>query len=316
MLFNKKKVVVKNRKNTKPATKYNIYKINFDGVAYVEAATYEEAKQFFNAGKILTENHRSAVVNVMTREEYSDSLSGKKDDKLTGLILAKYIINYALDCKRPISHLQLQKLMYYVNLSYLMSKGKCLIDEPFYVYPLGPTNREVYDMYKAYGPSKIFSHSKYEYKFSKQEESVIQYTLEKLLKMKSVELIDFSHREDSAWHKAMKENGMYSAIDIRLINEERANLLRNKEKAKTMNESEKEIGEPKWHYSVGIEEPEILGSGSVYKTLLFTGNKEKAIEFFNNNPQCNYFARWRTTKDLRRITEFYNKEKGVFQDDA
>ncbi|MFX4243409.1 Panacea domain-containing protein, partial [Aliarcobacter butzleri] len=66
--------------------------------------------------------------------------------------LANYIINKSIDSKKPVSNLQLQKMIYFVNLYYFRLTGAFLLDgEQFEAWQHGPVIPEVYREYATYG---------------------------------------------------------------------------------------------------------------------------------------------------------------------
>ena len=77
-------------------------------------------------------------------------------------ILVNYIITLTNEWKRPVSNLQLGKILYLVNVLYLSEKKKVLItDEQFKAHKFGPVIQSVYDDYFAYGSNPIFVTSKH-----------------------------------------------------------------------------------------------------------------------------------------------------------
>lgn len=76
-------------------------------------------------------------------------------------ILVNYIITLTNEWERPISNLQLGKILYLVNLFYLSEKGRVLItDEQFKAHKIGPVIQSVYDEYFICGSNPIFTTSK------------------------------------------------------------------------------------------------------------------------------------------------------------
>ncbi|MCF0155331.1 MAG: DUF4065 domain-containing protein [Veillonella sp.] len=74
----------------------------------------------------------------------------KKDFTITALDVAKYLLAH-----KAMSHLKLQKLIYFVYAEYLVKYGKALFSEPILAYKHGPVVREIYDIYKNYGARTI-----------------------------------------------------------------------------------------------------------------------------------------------------------------
>jgi uncharacterized phage-associated protein len=61
---------------------------------------------------------------------------------------------YILNTQKAVTHLKLQKLLYYLKVWGLVS-GNQVISEDFIKWKHGPVNKKVYDAYKKYGYSSI-----------------------------------------------------------------------------------------------------------------------------------------------------------------
>lgn len=142
---------------------------------------------------------------------------------MNALNVSKYIINYALSNNNPISNLQLQKILYFLDGEYFGITREFLLDDYFVAYPLGPVIESVYQVYKGYGASKIFDRNdgvKLDLDINEQTVNSILY---RRVKMSAHDLVDESHIEGRAWDKTVKTLGMYSRIDRRLMEEDFAN---------------------------------------------------------------------------------------------
>ena len=71
--------------------------------------------------------------------------------------VANYIVTKAIERDQPVTHLKLQKLLYYVVAKYLKDTGRYLIVEPIYKWQFGPVVKEVYHAFKTYGSEAIRS---------------------------------------------------------------------------------------------------------------------------------------------------------------
>lgn len=73
--------------------------------------------------------------------------------------LADYIIIKANELSKPVSNLMLQKVMYYLNVMYLLSNNNkenpLVSDANFERWDYGPVIRDVYNEYSSYGSSEI-----------------------------------------------------------------------------------------------------------------------------------------------------------------
>lgn len=138
---------------------------------------------------------------------------------MEALDVAKYIINKAIDMDKPISNLQLQKILYFAHLESL-KQGEKLIDEPFEAWDLGPVIRSVYNEFCVYGANRLAL---------KEECSIpslpnIDSELIKLIETPSWDLTELINNPNSAWAKSHKE-GEKNIIPDSLMSKEAKKLL-------------------------------------------------------------------------------------------
>ena len=69
--------------------------------------------------------------------------------------VALWILEKAKERGIGISHMQLQKLLYYCQGQYIAMTGKKLFDEPIEAWEHGPVVRSVYNVFKRHGKSNI-----------------------------------------------------------------------------------------------------------------------------------------------------------------
>ena len=72
------------------------------------------------------------------------------DSKVSAIDIAKFFL-----AMRPLSHLQLQKLIYLAYKAYLFEYSKSLFDEKIVAFKYGPVVEEVYQKFKKYGSEII-----------------------------------------------------------------------------------------------------------------------------------------------------------------
>ena len=70
---------------------------------------------------------------------------------ISAIDLSNYVIGQACIMKRPISHLKLQKILYYIQGKHLGIYRRPLFPELIEAWPYGPVIREVYVKYVSYG---------------------------------------------------------------------------------------------------------------------------------------------------------------------
>lgn len=75
--------------------------------------------------------------------------------------VANYIVWRANAMGKPVTHLKLQKLLYYVVAKYLQKYDQNLIEEPILKWQYGPVVKSVYHQFKILGAAPIVELSEY-----------------------------------------------------------------------------------------------------------------------------------------------------------
>ncbi|OOW10666.1 hypothetical protein MF4640_14670 [Acinetobacter sp. MF4640] len=142
---------------------------------------------------------------------------------MKALDVANYIVDFVSRSHpdEKLTHVKLQKIIYYSYATFLKEKGLSLFPEKIEKWQYGPVVRSVYDQFKSFGYSHISSPKtelimsveatgavKFEYK--KFDDSVIQQipganeTIDKvvssLISHDAFDLVEMTHQEDS-WKK-------------------------------------------------------------------------------------------------------------------
>lgn len=76
--------------------------------------------------------------------------------------VADFILNNRIKAGRPITNLELQKYLYFVNAKFLYESGQPLFEEPIEKWKFGPVVSEVYHQYKHNKGNKITELSQHE----------------------------------------------------------------------------------------------------------------------------------------------------------
>lgn len=77
------------------------------------------------------------------------------------LDIARYIINYSCEIERKITNLKLQKLLYYVQAEFLVSKNERCFDDEIVSWDYGPVVISVYDEFKYSGRMELQKQENY-----------------------------------------------------------------------------------------------------------------------------------------------------------
>lgn len=134
--------------------------------------------------------------------------------------VANYIVWRANNMKQPVTHLKLQKLLYYVVATYLQTHKSHLIDETIVKWQYGPVVKSVYHQFKILGSLKITEPSEYILNKDPKDlfavkwadvnqivqdldnistfKKVVDRVLDDLLPLSAFQLVDITHAEP-AW---------------------------------------------------------------------------------------------------------------------
>lgn len=159
-------------------------------------------------------------------EEFTNVLVG--DLKITALDVAKFFLSF-----KPLSQLQIQKLVYLAYREYLVDYNQKLFDEKIVAYRYGPVVEEIYQIFKKYGSYEIELEDTCEYVLKnihlpqaigrlflaenhKQIISTLLRIIEKYGDMTGSQLVKLTHTKGGAWDSVYVE-GMNCEITDTII---------------------------------------------------------------------------------------------------
>lgn len=111
--------------------------------------------------------------------------------------VATYVVTYFSSQRNPITHLKLQKLLYFLWVDYYRSTSQPLFEDNICAWRLGPVVPEVYSEFCVY--SSIPIDMQYPVNISEQDQRIMNQTLDSLGQKSASCLVDITHREGSAW---------------------------------------------------------------------------------------------------------------------
>ena len=118
----------------------------------------------------------------------------------TALDIAKYIVQEALRRKAPVSNLKLQKLLYFVQGTYLAMYKEVAFQDKIIAWQYGPVVRDVYYAYSMFGANDIIPIDNDEIiELSPKLKEVIDLVLDKLLNASAIALVNETHKKNSPW---------------------------------------------------------------------------------------------------------------------
>ena len=137
------------------------------------------------------------------------------------------IINQAFIHRQDLTHLKLQKLLYYVSGYYLASKNESLIDYAFEAWDYGPVVPAIYHEFKKYGNAPIKLASKFcldsgaeivipPVTDDKLFDKVLSFVWENYGKYSAEQLSQMTHELNTPWDITKKGNPGIKNADIPL----------------------------------------------------------------------------------------------------
>lgn len=129
--------------------------------------------------------------------------------------LSKYIVTKCANDKCPITNLQLQKILYYIQKDYL-SRNELAFDDLFEAWQFGPVIRQVYYYFCGNGAMPIIS--KYDTVIDKSDRCHVDPIVEEKRKLDPWDLVEDTHKQGRAWAKVFNHGqGNKHIIDNDLI---------------------------------------------------------------------------------------------------
>lgn len=112
------------------------------------------------------------------------------------LDIAKYIINKCIALGRPVSNLQLQKILYYVQGEFMKnSNGEALFQDDIEAWQYGPVVRDVYYAFNNYSSSDISDIQECDEQLTDYEKNIVDPVIEQKSKLSAWELVQKTHSE-------------------------------------------------------------------------------------------------------------------------
>ena len=130
--------------------------------------------------------------------------------------LSTYIVSKCINEDCPISNLQLQKILYYIQKAFL-NRGDRAFSDNIEAWQFGPVVPNVYDHYCGYGAMPI-SFSSIKYDVAKEDKQLIDSIVESKRVLAPWDLVEETHKKGGAWDKTYKNgSGSHEVIPTELI---------------------------------------------------------------------------------------------------
>ena len=114
----------------------------------------------------------------------------------SALNIAKYIIDKCTKDRDPISNLQLQKILYYIQREFLQ-QGAMAFSEDIEAWQFGPVVPEVYKQYCGFGALPI--RMRYVVTIQSSDKNIINPIIEKKRILNPWDMVSDTHSSGKAW---------------------------------------------------------------------------------------------------------------------
>ena len=131
--------------------------------------------------------------------------------------IAMYVVNLCTLNGTPVSNLQLQKILYYIQINFFRRMGNAAFNNKIEAWKYGPVVPDVYDEFGRYGAAKICKlYGGLDWIFSDEERTLIERVVNACTSISPWELVDKSHRVGGPWEMVYQE-GRKNEIPVTLI---------------------------------------------------------------------------------------------------
>lgn len=115
---------------------------------------------------------------------------------VTALQLAHYVLQYTTKKNIRITHLQLQKVLYYIQGYHLQRFGVPLFDDKIEAWQYGPVVSSVYRKYFVQGSLPLRSEGDVALDVTQEQKVLIDAVIEKKARLRAAQLVSATHAED------------------------------------------------------------------------------------------------------------------------
>lgn len=124
---------------------------------------------------------------------------------LSALDLSKYIITKCMNDRKPISNLQLQKILYYIQVEFLQKRGVRAFSDEIEAWQFGPVVKAVYQQYCGAGSLPLrFVYEDVE-NISSGEKEIINSIVTDKREKEPWDLVAETHAEGKAWSRVYQD---------------------------------------------------------------------------------------------------------------
>lgn len=120
--------------------------------------------------------------------------------------VANYVIAYGMKISHPVSNLQLQKILYYIQVHFLKEKGIPFFKDEIEAWQFGPVIPTVYYQYAAWGPAPITMFKTQKIDLEQEEKKDLEQIVKEKAVLSLLEIVADTHKKGKAWDLYYKVN--------------------------------------------------------------------------------------------------------------
>lgn len=135
----------------------------------------------------------------------------------SALELSKYIVSKCIQDQSPISNLQLQKILYFVQKEFLQKRNVPAFEDSTQAWQFGPVVPEVYYYFCGFGAMPI-SHLYGRHEILPEDVSLVDGIVEEKRRLPPWDLVAQTHQAGGAWEQVYQNGaGDREIIPVELI---------------------------------------------------------------------------------------------------
>lgn len=120
--------------------------------------------------------------------------------------VANYVIAYGMKIGHPVNNLQLQKILYYIQVHFLKKKGIPFFKEEIEAWQFGPVIPTVYYQYAAFGPAPITMFKTQKIDLEQEEKKDLEQIVKEKAILSLLEIVADTNKKWKAWDMYYKVN--------------------------------------------------------------------------------------------------------------
>lgn len=120
--------------------------------------------------------------------------------------VANYVIAYGMKIGHPVSNLQLQKILYYIQVYFLKKKGIPFFKDEIEAWQFGPVIPTVYYQYAAFGPAPITMFKTPKIDLEQEEKIELEQVVREKIVLSLWDILADIHKKGKAWDMYYKVN--------------------------------------------------------------------------------------------------------------